>query len=444
MVLLRRPRIAAALWMVLVSTPLARAQAPAGERVRESGGDFIGPATCDSTSCHGSGKPGNGRVLQNEFLTWFGHDSHRRAWEVLSAPLGRAMGERLGIDDVTNAKECLVCHAVPAGGATRLYEFGVSCEACHGAASGWYGTHFQKGFDRANAVAHQGLVDLKEPATLAAKCLSCHLGDATRVVDHRLIAAGHPDLFFEAGSFLLSMPPHWRQRGAASQQWHARAALVGQAVALREQMIKVARDAAADAGVLEFADFECASCHHDLEGSGWDTLREWRLARGLPVPVGRPLFDGARFVTASAVAAAVEPELSVALDAALERVAQLASGGRPDAAVLATAANEAAALADRAARALNELPDPARTMQLVIERLGRESERIAAAGQKGAEQAAHLLHSLRAEFERDSWTVTSTSAAAAVRARLLAPLTRPEEFQPADFARALADLARQQ
>jgi hypothetical protein len=67
-------------------------------------GEFTGPATCDSTNCHGSSRPRDGRIGQDEFAIWFRDDEHRRAYDALHAPLGQAMGRRLGID-VTTAKE---------------------------------------------------------------------------------------------------------------------------------------------------------------------------------------------------------------------------------------------------------------------------------------------------------------------------------------------------
>src|SRR5947209_15106732 len=44
------------------------------------------------------------------------------------------------------------------------------------------------------------------------KCLSCHLGDPDKYVDHEMIAAGHPDLYFEQASFEAVMPRHWKDR----------------------------------------------------------------------------------------------------------------------------------------------------------------------------------------------------------------------------------------
>lgn len=420
---------------LLAAAPFVFA-APARAAVGESVSEFVGPASCDSTSCHGSTRALDGRARQDEFATWFREDAHRRAFEVLSAPLGQAMGRRLGID-VTAARECLVCHASPSQGATEganLAEFGVSCEACHGAASGWYGTHFQRGFDRAAAVRELGLVDTKDAAALAMKCLECHLGDATRVVDHRLIAAGHPDLAFEAGSFLLSMSPHWRQRGDASVDWFERAALAGQLVAVRMQMEKLTREAAGH-GALDWSSRDCSSCHHDLDDAGWEQLRDWRLDHAMPVPVAQPLFDASRFVPAVAVASALDAVQGAAFAEALAQIERLAHATPFDGAALVQAAKAAAGHAQGSLEMLSERRELDSIAREVAAALARDADRLVGHGLKSAVQSAQLLHSLTATFEVSTWQLEPTGAAATIRARLLAPLDSPRDFRPADLAR---------
>jgi len=39
------------------------------------------------------------------------------------------------------------------------------------------------------------------------KCLECHLGTKSKFVDHEMIAAGHPDLYFELDSFRRDAAP---------------------------------------------------------------------------------------------------------------------------------------------------------------------------------------------------------------------------------------------
>ena len=57
-----------------------------------------------------------------------------------------------------------------------------------------------------------GMTDLRDPATRAEVCSSCHVGNAGegKVVTHAMYAAGHPPLpGFEVATFLDAMPPHW-------------------------------------------------------------------------------------------------------------------------------------------------------------------------------------------------------------------------------------------
>lgn len=414
-------------------------------------GEFTGPATCDSSSCHGSSRPRDGRIAQDEFATWFRDDAHRQAYDVLHAPLGQAMGRRLGID-VTTAAECLACHASPQQVATAgvglgagiaanpVVEFGVSCEACHGASSGWYGAHFQRGFDRAAAVASHGLIDTKEATTLAGKCLECHLGDATRFVDHRLIAAGHPELRFELGSYLLAMGSHWRQRGSGSRDWFLRAALAGPLVAVERQLRQVAREAGGATAAVDWSNRDCAACHHDLDDAGWDRVRDWRLEHGMAVPVGLAQLDGSRFVAALAVARSLGGAEPFARS--LAQVEQLAHAMPFDGAALAEAALAAAEQSRERATALTAEGQVAVVADAVIAELRAAVDAIAGGGLPAAEHSAQLLHSLQAAFAPETWQLAPDGAAADVRAQLLAPLHSTREFAPADFATAWRSLGR--
>ncbi len=67
-------------------------------------------------------------------------------------------------------------------------ENGISCEACHGAAGGWRDRHFEEGWTYGKSL-RAGMTDLRNPVKRGEVCLTCHLGDAERRVDHRLIAA---------------------------------------------------------------------------------------------------------------------------------------------------------------------------------------------------------------------------------------------------------------
>jgi hypothetical protein len=94
------------------------------------------------------------------------------------------------------------------------------------------------------------------------KCLSCHLGDETKTVDHETIAAGHPDLYFEIQSFEALELKHRKEPFPNNAAIEIRGLAVGQAVQLREWLRRVGRDASHN--WPEFADLDYIACHHTL------------------------------------------------------------------------------------------------------------------------------------------------------------------------------------
>src|SRR5258705_7258126 len=113
---------------------------------------YIGPGSCAATSCHGSVKPVAGsRILQNEYSTWILKDKHSRAYQALTGDVGERMARilKLGAKPEESPK-CLACHALYATPEQQGRKFeiaeGVSCENCHGPASGWLGPHTTTGW----------------------------------------------------------------------------------------------------------------------------------------------------------------------------------------------------------------------------------------------------------------------------------------------------------
>jgi hypothetical protein len=183
-------------------------------------GTYLGSTTC--IQCHTSG-PAAGKddrfVLLTEYTTWRLQDKHSFSYLALKGARARRMGELLKIEDVSQDASCLNCHApVPEqkGEGFDLKD-GVSCEACHGPAKGWNVDHQQRAWrlKSADQKRAKGMVDLRDPATCATVCMSCHVGNAAegRVVTHAMYAAGHPPLpNFELALFRQNMPPHWRDK----------------------------------------------------------------------------------------------------------------------------------------------------------------------------------------------------------------------------------------
>ena len=85
----------------------------------------------------------------------------------------------------------------------------MSCESCHGPASGWLGSHTDKNVPYETLV-EQGMHPNRNLIRRSERCLECHVGGPNKFVDHEMIAAGHPDLTFDLSYFSFYMPQHWK------------------------------------------------------------------------------------------------------------------------------------------------------------------------------------------------------------------------------------------
>ena len=262
--------------MLLICSPLVqevtqthpRAQTPGPTTGSAQRFIYTGVGSCTASNCHGSVTPRNTPkidIRQTEYTHWLTKDKHAKTYEVLRKDRSVRIAQNLQLPEKPDkSAKCLTCHtlSIPPELQGKYYqvEDGVSCETCHGPAQAWLGTHFTLGYE---AALKDGMYDTRDPVKRAEKCLSCHLGTKGKSVDHAMIAAGHPDLIFELDTFTALMPPHWRQ--PPKGEWFgARAWSIGQAVALREVMQRLARRAQplSAPGWPEFAEFDCFACHH--------------------------------------------------------------------------------------------------------------------------------------------------------------------------------------
>ncbi len=242
-------------------------------------GKFNGPGGCAASSCHGSVQPKTTtRIYQDEYSIWIGQDKHARAFAALRNPVSVRIGKILNIGPPDQAPKCLVCHSlyVPADQRAQTFELGdgVSCENCHGQASGWLGPHTTKDWPHEKSV-QLGMYDTRNLELRAQKCLTCHIGTSEKFVDHEMIAAGHPDLTFELGVFTSAMPPHWKMPEQNDPWRQVQAWGVGQAVQLRESLNRLTRRANGPVWP-EYAELDCFACHHSLTAPE----NSWRQERG--------------------------------------------------------------------------------------------------------------------------------------------------------------------
>jgi hypothetical protein len=413
-------------------------------------GFYLGPTTCGSSSCHGSVTPRlTLGVRQDEYFIWQKKDRHAQAYGVLFNDRSRVIARRLHLGEAADSPACRTCHAlaVPARqqrGPLEL-EDGVSCESCHGAASGWLEGHRSESWTHQQSVA-AGMTDLRDVQVRAAVCLSCHLGAAGKTVNHDLIAAGHPQLAFELDNYSEGMPAHWlafadRPAGESDRATHrARAWAVGQAASFRadlEQIARRARGARDDSAPWpEFSELSCDSCHHSL------VQERWRTAPDRPGRPGLPRISPARYAILRHLVAVAAPERQAALDGGVDHLdAGLSRLGTPPAEVAADAERLGREIAEVVPRLDRLRWDDALARRLLLA-VAQNEGGLETADYASAQQAALAVQTLVSQLlASDPRRVRSGLAGASEG--LAAELQNPYAFDPGRFADRLAQLSRQ-
>jgi hypothetical protein len=341
------------------------------EPTAQTGGQLSsGIAAC--RACHSGADVGQAKgyvegyksnefVALNESTTWDEKDIHAAAMKCLTDPLGKQMEsilKKVRPDGytVTKAPECLTCHSVDKAPkvplAEKKYENfatlpgGVTCTLCHGLYEKWQNEHFKEP-DQAGmttipwrtkspaAKYSAGMRDVRNPVVKAQLCASCHVGSHAegKVVTHEIYAAGHPPLPpFELASYLEGEPKHWGYatklkffesikpddtwklfhfQPESQEVYLARNYAVGAIVGLRaeaELLLAEAERAGATNEGLDFARFDCYSCHHELRSPSE------RQKRGYDGPPGRTPLRTAAGLPAGVVAHHAETLTAGGLD----------------------------------------------------------------------------------------------------------------------------------
>lgn len=412
---------------------------------------YIGPGSCAATSCHGSVKPLAGsRILQNEYSTWILRDEHSRAYQALTGEVGERMARILKLGaKAEDSQKCLACHAlsVAAEQRGRPLEFaeGVSCENCHGPASAWLGPHTTHDWPHEESVA-QGMIDTRNIIHRTEKCLECHLGTKEKFVDHEMIAAGHPDLYFELDSFSAVMPRHWKvpresAPGKPTEQgaWNGiRDWSCGQAVQLRASMERLAWRAKTERADKkdawpEYAELSCFACHHSL-GPAKDSWRQQHAYEGRRP--GDPAWNSSRYAIFRLFAKQVDAASAQELERQILTVSTEMSKLNPDRTVVANAAFSAAPIAQQIALRLAKMPyDQAITLGM-LESISDNAEAIALSDERAAEQAAMAVDSLYIAYSKYAKPANAAETRAAINA-LFQQLESPSAYNADQFALAL-------
>lgn len=411
---------------------------------------YIGPGSCASTSCHGSVKPVAGsRILQNEYSTWIIKDKHSRAFQALTGDVGERMARILKLGaQAKEAPKCLACHALSPTPEQRGRAFevseGVSCENCHGPASGWLGPHTTRSWPHEKSVA-LGMHDTRDVIHRTEKCLECHLGTKNKFVDHEMISAGHPDLFFELDSFSAVMPRHWKTPRESEpgkpvedaawvgvREWSA-----GQAVQLRAAMERLmwrAKNERYDKKDVwpEYSELSCFACHHALVPA----KDSWRQAHGYGQRrPGDPAWNGSRYTVFRLLAQQVDSGNAQELEKQLSAISGEMSKLSPDRNAVASAASAAVPVAQRLAERLATMQyDQASTLHM-LQRISDDAENIALADERAAEQAAMALDSLYIAYSHDAKPANAAEVRASING-LFQQLENPSAYNADQFASA--------
>jgi hypothetical protein len=424
---------------------------PAALSAQNESSKYIGPGSCAATSCHGSVKPVAGsRILQNEYSTWIIKDKHSRAYQALTGEVGERMARILKLGTkAEEAPKCLACHALNPSKEQRGRAFeiseGVSCENCHGPASGWLGPHTTRSWAHEKSVA-LGMHDTRDVVHRTEKCLECHLGTKNKFVDHEMIAAGHPDLFFELDSFSAVMPRHWKTPRESEpgkpvedavwvgvREWSA-----GQAVQLRAAMERLtwrAKNERYDKKDVwpEYSELSCFACHHALGPAKESWRQEHGYAGRRP---GDPAWNTSRYAVFRLLAQQVDSGNAQELEKQLSVVSGEMSKLNPDRNAAASAASAAGLVAQRLAERLATMQYDQATALHMLQRISDDAENIALADERAAEQAAMALDSLYIAYSRDAKPANAPEVRTAING-LFQQLENPSAYNADQFASAL-------
>ncbi len=249
--------------------------------------------SCATSTCHGGTTP-NSPAWTTSLSIHRANDPHATAGLLLLDDDSRRIVSRID----PNAKRsdtayhnvlrtrCISCHATvkaedcePVGKIpSAIIGSGVSCDACHGEASGWLDQHIQTSWSTLANRKETGFRETKGILDRAQNCVRCHIGSRTkdgliRDMNHDLVAAGHPALRFDLLIYHQNLPKHWDADSPSERELDAssvRVRSVGRAVGLAAAASlssERARDHLLNGRSVpwpELADYDCFACHQAL------------------------------------------------------------------------------------------------------------------------------------------------------------------------------------
>ncbi|MEX2519133.1 MAG: multiheme c-type cytochrome [Paracoccaceae bacterium] len=421
---------------------VAPSQSTAGEAAH---GVALGATTCGASTCHAAAEPWpNSSVSQKEYLIWKEKDPHARSYDALGSARAKAIARRLGVGEPTSTAKCLGCHALnlPADRREDTFDIteGVTCESCHGPASGWLGVHSSGLYFYAQNL-EKGMYPTTDPIARADLCLGCHVGDGQRFVSHDMMAAGHPTLPFELGfySWFTTTNPEARSGYAhftvdddylQRKPWPfgVKVWALGQVTQARRVLALVTDPKNGPKGLFpELSHFECRSCHRSQQGPG--------VAR-----VALPRIKSANLIFAGFAAEIVDAGLAGRVRGDIQQIS--AASTESWEAVIAASARLKDTLAAVEAR-LKAHDFSVEDNKRILTRISRAYASGQLAEYEAAEQAVLSAASLVDELDRlDAFSPPDAAAALAAMARGVTAFKGASFYSQPDVRAALAEIAR--
>ena len=265
---------------------------------------------CMTTACHGS-NVADSKTWQRAGKIWFDQDPHAQAYTSLLTEASAKIVSRLADEelkpssqayrDVLNAK-CVSCHSnenVPE--AQRV--LGVDCQVCHGSSDAWGSQHYSSEWKALGSERFDNsqMLNAESSVSRAKICSSCHIGELDRTsglrvrldreVDHRMMAAGHPPLYFDFEDYSRRYPVHWdtsdESTGLGStkglERW--RTGKITSAITRLNQLSiraeRSTRQTDKTGDWPELTEYSCTNCHHSLyqpygrRAYGTNAIADW-------------------------------------------------------------------------------------------------------------------------------------------------------------------------
>jgi hypothetical protein len=186
----------------------------------------------------------------------------------------------------------------------------------------------------------------------------------------------------------------------------------------------------------EYSELSCFACHHAL-GTAKDS---WRQQHGFPGRrPGDPAYNSSRNIVFRLLARQVDPAGAQELERQVTAVADEMSKLNPDRNAVASAAGAAAPLAQRIAERLSTLDYNQDLSLKMLHQIADDSENIALADERAAEQAAMAIDSLYIAYSKQAKPANSAEVRAAINA-LFQQLENPSAYNADQFASALRRL----